>query len=479
VAEVVMPGSPEWWRDKLLKALAEQARKVNRLERYYDGNHPIPKPPESLDASVFREACRAYKALAEMGVTNFTRLVADAPANRLQVTGFRFSADGADERDDAAGEVWQRSHLDADQGLVYSTALAASKAYALVWGDGERSTITVEHPSQMIVSYVPGTRRERAAALKSWRDDEGGRFAVLYLPGGIFKWRANGGGDRNTAWERWEPESDLSWPVENELGVVPVVEFRANPPLKPAPYGGGRSEFETVLSIQDRINKTVFDRLVTAEFQAFRQRYVIGWQPPEDPDGNVDAVTAYKASVARFQMFFNDDGDNEGIRVGEFGQADFRGFLDAVEADIQQMAAITETPAYYLLGGMVNISSDALIAAEAGLISKTQRHQDNFAESWEEVIRLALQAEGDVDVADVQVETLWGEVEQRTWGETVDAALKMKTLEVPTEAVWEMLPDSTPQRIARWRAQRASEVLLAPPAAAPAPPGEVSADAGE
>lgn len=482
---MLQPGSPEAWREKLLAALDRQAREVAKLERYYDGDHPIPDPPRSLDSRVFREAVKAYRTLAQMGVTNFCRLIADAPANRLAVTGFRFTAradegddveDAGESRDEAAWAIWQRSHLDADQALVHATALYARKAYALVWGDGERASITVEHPGEMIVAYASGSRRQRAAALKSWRDDDGVRYAVLYRPDGIYKWRAEKPAEgKGPTWARWQPDGDTAWPVENELGVVPVVEFRANPPSRPSPYGGGRGEYETVLPIQDRVNKTQFDRLVTAEFQAFRQRYVIGWQPPEDPEtGQPDSLAAYRASVARLQIFNHDDPEALAqIKAGEYAQADFSGFLKGVEADVQQMAAITETPAYYLLGQMVNISSDALIAAEAGLVAKVRRHMDNFAESWEEVVRLALAAEGDPGATDVEAETLWRDPEQRTWGQTVDAVLKMQQLGVPLEALWGKLPDATPQEIARWRAMQTREALFAdtPDEPAPAPPG--------
>ncbi len=230
-----------------------------------------------------------------------------------------------------------------------------------------------------------------------------------------------------------------------------------------------------MIPIQDRINKTQFDRLVTAEFQAFRQRYVIGWEPPSDPEtGQPDTLATYRASVARLQIFNHEDPDAlSGIKAGEYAQADFSGFLRGVEADVQQMAAITETPAYYLLGQMVNISSDALIAAEAGLVAKTRRHQDNFAESWEDVVRLALKAEGDPAAVDAQAETLWRDVEQRTWGQTVDAVLKMQQLGVPLEALWGKLPDVTPEEVARWRTMRAADALFADlgsPGPPPAPP---------
>lgn len=454
--------TPEQWRDRLLEALTKQRTRVRDLRKYYEGEHPLPSPPKALQFDVYREACAAYESLARMGATNFTSLIADAPANRLAVTGFRF---GEATGDTDAWGIWQRNHLDADSPLVHSTGLAVGNAYAMVWADENgQAEITVEDPEQTIVAYAPGSRRRRVAALRSWMDDDDVEVAIVYLPDGIYKFQRDAdvtAGAIDGGWQRWQSSADRSWPVPNPLGKVPVIEFRANPQLKAAPFGGGRSEFQTVLPIQDRINKTVFDRLVTSEFQAFRQRWVIGWEPPVDADGNADSTGMYRASVSRLQMFWNEDAEsNRDIRVGEFGQVDLGPFLKAVEADVQQMAAITETPAYYLLGQMVNISSDALIAAETGLITKTERHRDQFSESWEEVMRLALEVEGDPRADDTSSMVIWSDIEQRTWGQTVDAVLKMKQLGVPTEALWSMLPNVTPQDIARWKTIRATDVLL-------------------
>ena len=79
----------EQLRDHLLTGLDERARRVQTLEAYYTGDHPQPKPPGKLDPAAFREAVAAWRALTRLGVTNWVKLVADAPANRIAVTGFR------------------------------------------------------------------------------------------------------------------------------------------------------------------------------------------------------------------------------------------------------------------------------------------------------------------------------------------------------------------------------------------------------
>ena len=55
-----------------------------------------------------------------------------------------------------------------------------------------------------------------------------------------------------------------------------------------------------------------------------------------------------------------------------------------------------------------------------------------------------------------------GKVANYTWGQTVDALVKMQTLEVPREELWSRLPNTAPQDVARWRAMRVTDDLLAP-----------------
>lgn len=446
--------TPESLRDTLLERLSERAAKVKRNEDYYLGDHPVPTPPERLSPEAYAEAHRAYSNLAKLGITNWVKLVADAPAERLAVTGFRFGDEH--KADPEAWLIWQRNHLDADSALAHDNALQTGQSFALVWADANgKAVITPEHSSCMIVAYSAGSRRERAAALKQWTDDTGRRMCTLYLPDAVYKWQSR---STNTAhsiaatggfnWDPRVPDGE-TWPLQNPTGKVPVVEFRANASLRPAPFGGGRAEFESVLHIQDRINRNVFSRLVTAEHQAFRQRWAIGWEVPRKEDGTPDKRQVAQAGQSGFMAFPHSPND---LKLGEFDQADFTGFLEADEADVRAMAAISQTPAYYLLGGIDNVSAEGIIASESGLVTKTIAHRNQFSESWEEVMQLALLMEGNAKAADVQTMAVWRSVEQRTWAQTVDAVVKMQGLGVPQEALWEMLPDVGPQDVLRWRA---------------------------
>jgi hypothetical protein len=63
--------------------------------------------------------------------------------------------------------------------------------------------------------------------------------------------------------------------------VVPLVELPNNPRL----LTGGVSEIADVIDVQDRINKTLADRLITQDFGAFPQKWATGY-PDEDDAGN-------------------------------------------------------------------------------------------------------------------------------------------------------------------------------------------------
>src|SRR5690606_5683968 len=103
--------------------------------------------------------------------------------------------------------------------------------------------------------------------------------AVVYLPETVHYYVAPKA-EHGTRWEasHWEVEDD---PVLNPLAPdVPVVPLVNRPEKRRMGFG----EFEDVLDIQDRINQTALDRLVTGAVQAFRQRWASGVKL-EDEDG--------------------------------------------------------------------------------------------------------------------------------------------------------------------------------------------------
>jgi hypothetical protein len=429
------PTTPDDWLPYLEKKLVAQHRKIELFEDYYAGRHRL-----AFATLKFRQSFGwLFNALAD----NWCQIVVDAPVERLFVEGFRFGEGTAANTD--AWSIWQANSLDSESVMAHTEAVKDGRAYLLVApkqpGD-DFPRITVEHASQMIVQHASGDRRTRLAAFKKWRDDDGFDYATLYLPDEIVKWRsktpasAGTGDDSNREWVPREGGG------ENPMGVVPVVPLYNNPTM----LEGGRSDLEPAIPLQDAINKELADMLVASEFGAFIQRWATGIEVDTDSEGKPTGATELKAAVSRLWTSESTD-----AKFGQFAATDLSNYTNAIAMLLQHLAAQTRTPPHYLLGQIVNVSGDALKAAETGLVAKVKRKQIDFSDSWEEAMRLALGLADKTEPAEaLGAETIWRDPEYRSEGEQVDAAIKLRGLGIPDEALWERI-GATPQQVKEWR----------------------------
>jgi hypothetical protein len=429
------PTNPTDWLHYLEQKLVAQQRKIQLFEDYYAGRHRL-----AFATLKFRQSFGwLFNALAD----NWCQIVVDAPVERLFVEGFRFG-EGTDANTDA-WSIWQANALDSESVMAHTEAVKDGRAYLLVApqqpGD-QFPRITVEHASQMIVQHASGDRRTRLAALKKWRDDDGLDYATLYLPEEIVKWRSErpaSAGTGDGANREWVPREGGG---ENPMGVVPVIPLYNNPTM----LEGGRSDLEPAIPLQDAINKELADMLVASEFGAFIQRWATGIEVDTGSDGKPTGATELKAAVSRLWT-----SENETAKFGQFQATDLNNYVGAIAMLLQHLAAQTRTPPHYLLGQIVNVSGDALKAAETGLVSKVKRKQIDFSDSWEEAMRLALGLAGKTEPAEaLGAETIWRDPEYRSEGEQVDAAIKLRGLGIPVEALWERI-GATPQQVKEWR----------------------------
>lgn len=444
-----------YWLDVLNEELDDRTSDIRKLDDYYEGEHAVPDHIREIRAEA------EYRTLLKQAVTNWPKLIVDSVEERLEVTGFRFGE--SYEADADIWNLWQRNGLDADAGLVHDAALINGRAYAIVWADAAgNAQIVPEHASTTVVAYDRLSRRNRLAALRRWR--EGTRwYCTLYLPSGIFKFVTDKDHmlPRADNFERRELDTE-PWPLPNPLGVVPVVEFQVNRMLKPSMFGEAEGEYENVLPVIDRINTTVFAGLLAQAYSSFPVRALIGDPIRTDEDGN--PLAPFQAAVNRLVQIENPDG-----KLVQLPESDLSNYIKFAEMHVRHLAAITKTPAHYLLGDMVNLSADAIRAAEAGLISKIRKHHRSLGEAWEDTMRLALLVEDPTDprAFAVDAEVKWRDPESRSQAEQADAAVKLANI-LPWQALAERVLGATPQQIAQWEVQRASDqlgALLANPSA--------------
>lgn len=396
-----------------------------RLDRYYRGEFDMPWIPP--------QARVEFRAMLKRARMNWLRLVVTTIRQRLSVDGFRVAA--TEDADMAAWALWQANSMDARQGAVHTDALVFSRAYITVWPDeaiGAR--IAGESPLAMYGRPMVDDPMRLDLAVKTATMPDSTQQAVLYDAEAAYRFLQS-----KTNWELFEV-------VPHNLGVVPVVPMLNDADL----LGRTTSEIEPLLPIQDRIVETLSDRLMAQKYSAFRQRWATGLVIPEDDNGQ--PVEPFNAAVNRLWI-----AEDTETKFGEFSETPLGPYLEAVDADVRHMAALAQVPAAYLLGGMDNISADAITAAESGLMARVEDKQASFGETWEQVMRLALAASGDDAAAsDLASEVIWRDTETRSPAVLVDTLTKLRAIGVPLQYLLERYGLS-PQTVERVLAMAADE----------------------
>ena len=433
MSQPYQPLTPEWWVKRLYDRLKVQRETFELYDAYYRG-----KPPRL--PWLAEQSREEFSRLLSLSNSNYMGLVVDAMVERMSVEGFSIGDDLA--ADMPTWDIWQANNLDAASDQVLLEAAIGGCSFLLVAppADGDQPVIYAEHPTQATVEYEPGSaRRRRAAGLKVWQDDwTGKQMATLYLPDAVYKFESPNptpGGVTEPRWEKREVRGER-WPAKNPLGEVPLVEVANNPRL----LTGGVSELADVIVVQDRINKTIADRLMTQDFGAFPQKWAKGF-PEKDADGNENRI-----DVGRNRMITSEMAETQ---FGQFESAPLDPYSAAKREDVKDIASRTRTPAQYLLGEMSNVNGETLKASESGLVSKVRQRNRTAGDGLEDTMGLARRAGGLANGREV-IETKWRNPEFRTEGELVDALTKMSTLHVPDEALWERWGASQVE-IQRWK----------------------------
>lgn len=393
-------GTPEWWRDRLYKKITARRPYVQLMDDYYSGNHPLPWLPEQARAE--------FRRILAMARSNYMGLVCDAQVERMTVEGFRIGADAT--ADEETWRIFQANNMDSDLDQGFLEASKCGFAYLMVGPnpkDAKTPRMSVEHPLQAIVECDPGDRRSRVAGMKTWVDDWTGEVvARLYLPQYVHGWRGKVSTTSNVP--RWRPDGD---PQRNPVGEVPLTELLNNPQL----LGGGRSELHDLTDIQDRVNKTIADRLVTQDFGAFPQKWATGY-PELNTDGTPNTI-----DIGRDRMVTSDVKET---RFGQWDAAPLDPYSAGKREDVKDIASRSRTPSQYLLGEMSNVNGETLKASESGLVSKVRQRFRGHEDGIEDAARMARRLAGISGAADASMETIWRNPQYRSEGEVTDAAIK-------------------------------------------------------
>ncbi|MGW4028243.1 phage portal protein [Streptomyces sp. NPDC004838] len=453
--------NPDFWLLRLGRKLRKRRGVMDEWWRYYCGRPPLPQLPKN--------ATDAFIEFQRRSRTNVCQLIANASVHRLLALGV-IGPDG--EPDDRASRWWQQNRIDSRQKLVWRLAMARSVGYMLVGEHPIRTEdngrpsplITPEHPSECIVERDPETG-EPFVGLKAFHNDiDGYGYAHVLFDDEAFSYRTKGRcGPGRLPWgpDTWEPLDDGR---AHDLGGMPLVEFARMPDLgeDPAP------EFAGVMDIQDRLNMGVLNRMAASRYSGFRQGWVTGHTFEKSVDPATGKTTAVNPFIPSPLGIWASEGKDTSF--GQLDATDLSGFLKEHASDVRDMLILSQTPAYYYAGDLVNIGADTVGALDILHVAKMLEHIATFGEGLESVMSLAA-AQAGVPEDYTEAEVRWANPAHSTLAVKADAATKLKSIGYPLDVIAEQMGE-TPATVRRITAGAASQALLAAslipaPAAAP------------
>lgn len=453
--------------DRLTEELNRRTPEAERLTGYYRGRHPL----KFASPEFAKHFSGRYGDFCD----NWTSPVADVAVERLTVIGVQ--PHGEQSADTDLWRVWLENDLDADSQLGFLAAGVGSRAFVLVWGDPEDEStpiVTFEDPTQAIVAYRAGSRRDRVAALKRWQDGST-EYCTLYTADEVWKFRRDSyRADQETRKSlplaavddlvrEWmiRDTGDEPNPLPNPMKAVPMVEMPNRPLLADDPI----SDVGGVAAMQDAVNYLWALAFNGADFASLPGRVVTGADVPKTPilDENGQIVGERPVPLERFALDRVLWIPDENAQISSWPAADLSAYTDVIEVAVGHIAAQTRTPAHYLIGKMANLSGDALLAAEAGLIRRCEEKQLWFGQAIREVARLVALAQGDKGKASAlrAGTVLWADTESRSRAQLADALLKLKQIGFPFEFLARQY-GLTPSEVADLVAMREREAELDP-----------------
>ncbi|RBO87972.1 phage portal protein [Nocardia puris] len=396
--------------------------RLDLLWSYYIGDPPLPSVNDKYQPT-FREVMRKARA-------NYATMAVDVMTDRSVLMGVSTEADSDIDGDDLGRKIADESGLAALQRDLQTYLFALGECYVLVvppLPDAPEALpmILVEDPRYAVGQSDPINPRRLLGFVKVYNDDMADRqVAIVFTGGQRYVWRRVAGQYTSSfnigEWEMAAPESV---PGLEDLGGVPAVRFSNR-------FGLG--EFEPHLDLLDRIMDGIFQRIVIAWYQSFRQRAVRGnLDGAEDfsQAGTSEDFIRAASDDELVDLFQADPGAlwlvPEGVDFWESEQADLTPLIMAIRDDVREFAAATRTPLHIITPDAANQSAEGASLMRESLVDKITDRQARQTAPWRLVWQLAF-ALAAQKARTRGVKLLWAKVDRASLQAKADAIVKTR-----------------------------------------------------
>lgn len=432
--------------EEMYSTLQNDRRSFDIYKKYLDGDHALPHVPKTARIEV--------REIRNRAILNLIPLLVGIPSQISFIEGLR----RGDELFPAEWDAWVRSRMQSKQTQIFRTALVYGQSFVAYESDAGATKKRFNLLSTRdTVAFYHDPVNDRyptfAYTIKSHPRNEGtpGR-AVYYDDAQVIHYDLTDGG---------ELENPQVFP--HDLGVCPVVRFTCTADDS----GEVKGVVEPMMPVQDRVNQTAFDLLVTQTFSSFKVRWASGMmgeavldattgEPMVDADGN----QIYKPIPVTQSTWITTD--DPSAKVGTLDETPLDGFIQAFELGVRHFAVVGQLPPHSLLGNMSNLSPEALTAA----MSQTMRFghvlKTNWGLSMTDLFALVAKDDGVVTHVDdyLDAEVRWRDMTDSTLSAVVDALGKAaQMLQVPPRALWPRMPGVTTGDVKSWEKIADEQVL--------------------
>lgn len=410
--------------DSLLPAYQQERDRLDRIDLWYRWKHEQHDLPNS--------ATREMKYLRDISRTPWLHLVVTTVAQAMYVDGYR-SPDLPDNS--TAWRTWNANDFDARQIAIHRASLAYGLAYVTV--------LPGELNGESVAAMRGVSPRKMLAVYADPAADDWAMYSIFVeKSGSSFMLRVYD--EEQVYYLSTDSLDGKPTYIEDRghgAGVCPVVRYCNMLDLD----GRSDGEVEPFIPLAQRINKTSFDRLLTQHFSSWKIRTVAGMAQPD----NEEDANRKKLKLRQDDLLVAEDPDT---KFGTLDETPLDGFIKAEEADVEKLAAVSQTPSSSLTGKIVNVSADALAQARAPLTQKVTERQKALGKSHGQALRLAAALQGDDEAAvDVMARVTWQDMEIRSLAQAVDALGKAATmLQIPPRALWGRIPGVTKSDVDEW-----------------------------
>lgn len=401
-----------------LKKIAAKQIRVQKFNKYYFGQHPLIYSSEKFTTE-FANRLQSFR-------DNLCPTCVKAPADRLEVIGF--AADQSSDIYKTSWETWKRNQMPRVSREVHRDAFRTADAYVVVWqGEDGTARIHKQDVRQCTVFYDMETDTIEAGA-KLWAGLDKNIYLTLYFTDRLEKYVTknpqSAGNVPTTAAafvKRQVPGEN--WPLPNDTGICPMFHF-----------GRETSILDDVIPLNDALNKTIADLLVSSESNSLRQRWSTGISYEINPETGKQVIP-WENQSAWFAA------NDVGAKFGSFQDSKLDEYLKAADWFTNAIASVSGIPKYYfdLEGGSMP-SGEALRKAESRFTALIADAQLDFGETWSRVMQFALgldniQVETDAAAASdaaqkILFETQWTPADPMSANEKADLAIKKKNVGV-------------------------------------------------